>query len=60
MYVQEAYCLALGKLKEAIEEPQQDSMVFINNMHLQLKELTANSHPPEPATATATVLTSGT
>ncbi|KAH0976071.1 hypothetical protein GBA52_017970 [Prunus armeniaca] len=46
----EAYCLALGKLKEAMEEPQQTSMAFISNMHLQLKELTG-SHQPEPATS---------
>ncbi|KAI4352086.1 hypothetical protein L6164_006372 [Bauhinia variegata] len=36
----EAYCLALGKLKEAMEEPQQRSMAFINSMHSQLRELT--------------------
>jgi hypothetical protein len=42
--VQESYCLALRKLKEAMEEPQQKSMAFINNMHSQLKELTS-THP---------------
>ncbi|XP_054790234.1 homeobox protein rough sheath 1-like [Prosopis cineraria] len=36
----EAYCMALGKLKEAMEEPQQKVMAFINKMHSQLKELT--------------------
>ncbi|KAJ7970247.1 Homeobox protein knotted-1-like 1 [Quillaja saponaria] len=50
----EAYCLALGKLKEAIEEPQQESMDFIDNMHSQLKELTKTTHPTpaEPASTT--------
>lgn len=45
--IQEAYCLALSKLKEAIEEPQQKSMTFINNMHSQLRELTMAT-TPEP------------
>nr|AET87103.1 fused compound leaf 1 [Populus trichocarpa] len=36
----EAYCFALSKLKEAMEEPQQETVAFINSMHLQLKELT--------------------
>ncbi|KAH7529244.1 hypothetical protein FEM48_Zijuj05G0164000 [Ziziphus jujuba var. spinosa] len=48
----EAYCFALGKLKEAIEEPQQKSMAFINNMHLQLSELTKTC----PAESTTTLL----
>ncbi|XP_015966798.1 homeobox protein knotted-1-like 1 [Arachis duranensis] len=44
----EAYCMALGKLKKAMEEPQQKSMAFINNMHSQLRELTtkATAMPP--------------
>ncbi|XP_054785844.1 protein KNATM-like [Prosopis cineraria] len=37
----EAYCMALGKLKEAMEEPQIESLDFINNMHSQLRDLTA-------------------
>ncbi|KAF3437840.1 hypothetical protein FNV43_RR20596 [Rhamnella rubrinervis] len=45
----EAYCFALGKLKVAMEEPQQKSMAFINNMHLQLSELT-RTHPAESTT----------
>ncbi|CAJ1952125.1 unnamed protein product [Sphenostylis stenocarpa] len=48
----EAYCLALGKLKEAMVEPQQKSMAFINNMHSQLREMTKPTlpaPPPEPA-----------
>ncbi|KAJ6418645.1 hypothetical protein OIU84_001918 [Salix udensis] len=36
----EAYCFALSKLKEAMEEPQQETAAFISSMHLQLKELT--------------------
>jgi hypothetical protein len=43
------------KLKEAMEEPQQKSMAFINNMHSQLKELTSTHPVPsaEPATTSA-------
>ncbi|KAK7271180.1 hypothetical protein RJT34_26863 [Clitoria ternatea] len=51
----EAYCIALGKLKEAIVEPQQKSMAFINNMHSQLRELTkaTMNAPSEPAATTS-------
>ena len=42
---QEAYCVALGKLKEAMEEPQQKSMAFLNKMHSQLRELTRTPLP---------------
>lgn len=49
LIVQEAYCLALNKLKEAIEEPQMKSMAFINNMHSQLRELTDATMPAAPA-----------
>ncbi|XP_020201887.2 homeobox protein knotted-1-like 1 isoform X2 [Cajanus cajan] len=51
----EAYCLALGKLKEAMVEPQQKSMAFINNMHSQLRELTKATlpAPPEPAASSS-------
>ncbi|KAK7314675.1 hypothetical protein VNO77_33202 [Canavalia gladiata] len=51
----EAYCLALGKLKKAMEEPQQKSMAFINNMHSQLRELTKATLPTttEPAATTS-------
>ncbi|TQD72644.1 hypothetical protein C1H46_041829 [Malus baccata] len=48
----EAYCLALGKLKAAMEEPQQKSMAFISHMQLQLEEIINNSHladQPAPA-----------
>lgn len=51
----EAYCLALGKLKEAMVEPQQKSMAFINNMHSQLRELNKATlpAPTEPAATTS-------
>ncbi|XP_062115236.1 homeobox protein knotted-1-like 1 [Humulus lupulus] len=39
----EAYCIALGKLKEEFEEPQQKSMAFISRMHSQLIQLTTTS-----------------
>jgi len=50
--------LALGKLKEAMVEPQQKSMAFINNMHSQLREMTkptlaAPSSEAAPATASS-------
>ncbi|XP_065848610.1 homeobox protein knotted-1-like 6 [Euphorbia lathyris] len=35
----EAYCLALRKLKEAMEESQHQTVAFINTMHLQLRDL---------------------
>ncbi|XP_073128826.1 homeobox protein knotted-1-like 1 [Henckelia pumila] len=37
----EAYCMALNKLKESMEEPQQESMEFINYMYSQLKDVVA-------------------
>ncbi|QCD92345.1 KNOX2 protein [Vigna unguiculata] len=49
----EAYCLALGKLKEAMVEPQQKSMAFINNMHSQLREITNPSSEPAPPSASS-------
>ncbi|CAL0322267.1 unnamed protein product [Lupinus luteus] len=50
----EAYCMALGQLKEAIEEPQKKSMAFINNMHSQLRELTmATMHVSADATSSS-------
>ncbi|XP_040995970.1 homeobox protein knotted-1-like 1 [Juglans microcarpa x Juglans regia] len=59
----EAYCLALRKLKVAMEEPQQTSMAFINDMHSQLQELmmTSTGHPvvsAEPATSNTTTTAS--
>ncbi|KAJ0048008.1 hypothetical protein Pint_16858 [Pistacia integerrima] len=47
----EAYCLALGKLKEAMEEPQQETLAFLNTMHSQLRELTTTTGPPPPHTS---------
>ncbi|XP_057957487.1 homeobox protein knotted-1-like 1 [Malania oleifera] len=46
----EAYCGALQKLKEAVEEPQEETMAFINSMHSQLRELMSTTHsaPPQP------------
>ncbi|CAL5206820.1 unnamed protein product [Lathyrus oleraceus] len=35
----EAYCMALGKLKEVIEEPAKEANAFINATYIQLKEL---------------------
>ncbi|KAJ6359220.1 hypothetical protein OIU76_000857, partial [Salix suchowensis] len=51
----EAYCFALSKLKEAMEEPQQETAAFISSMHLQLKELTRthSKSASEPPTSTA-------
>ncbi|XWS60827.1 hypothetical protein CRYUN_Cryun07bG0070800 [Craigia yunnanensis] len=40
----EAYCSALSKLKEAMEEPQQETIAFFNAMHSQLREL-ARTNP---------------
>ncbi|KAK3224632.1 hypothetical protein Dsin_004494 [Dipteronia sinensis] len=42
----EAYCKALSKLKEAMEEPQQETVAFINDMHSQLRDLTTSNPPP--------------
>lgn len=42
-WVQEAYCSALSKLKEAMEEPQQETIAFINAMHSQLRDLSDTS-----------------
>ena len=41
---QEAYCSALSKLKEGMEEPQQQTIAFFNAMHSQLREL-ARTNP---------------
>lgn len=50
---QEAYCSALGKLKEAMEEPHQETVAFINGMHSQLREL-ARTNPQSPDVFLAT------
>ncbi|OWM82981.1 homeobox protein knotted-1-like 1 [Punica granatum] len=48
----EAYCVALSKLRDAMEEPQHESMAFISSMHSQLQEMTgvpiAHSDTPPP------------
>ena len=45
---QEAYCSALSKLKEAMEEPQQETIGFINAMHSQVRELArTNTQSPD-------------
>ncbi|WCJ42130.1 Homeobox protein knotted-1-like 1 [Euphorbia peplus] len=41
----EAYCVALRKLKEAMEEHQHQTVAFINTMHLQLTDLTSPFSP---------------
>ncbi|GMI99494.1 KNOX Arabidopsis thaliana meinox [Hibiscus trionum] len=43
----EGYCSALSKLKEAIEEPQLETIAFINAMHSQLRDL-ARANPFSP------------
>ncbi|KAL4383625.1 hypothetical protein GQ457_15G000990 [Hibiscus cannabinus] len=40
----EGYCSALSKLKEAMEEPQLETIAFINAMHSQLRDL-ARANP---------------
>ncbi|KAL9372325.1 hypothetical protein Peur_034569 [Populus x canadensis] len=54
----EAYCFALSKLKEAMEEPQQETVAFINSMHLQLKELT-RTHSKSTAEHSTSTKSSG-
>lgn len=56
--MQEAYCFALSKLKEAMEEPQQETVAFINSMHLQLKELT-RTHSKSTAEHSTSTKSSG-
>ncbi|CAJ1932710.1 unnamed protein product [Sphenostylis stenocarpa] len=41
----EAYCMALSKLKEAIEEPTKETNAFIRATYLQLKQLDELNHP---------------
>ncbi|KAL5748712.1 hypothetical protein ACOSQ2_026009 [Xanthoceras sorbifolium] len=48
----EKYCEALSKLKEAMEEPQQETVEFIDSMHSQLRQLTSsNTTPPNPSSS---------
>ncbi|XP_028767093.1 protein KNATM-like [Neltuma alba] len=46
----EAYCVALSKLKEAIEEPTRETKAFISGMYIDLKDLTDNNNiqPNDP------------
>jgi len=37
--LQEAYCMALSKLKEAIEEPTKETNAFIRATYHELKQL---------------------
>ncbi|GER54178.1 homeobox protein knotted-1-like 1 [Striga asiatica] len=41
----EAYCALLKKVKEVIEEPQQESMAFINYVYSQLEDLLHSDAP---------------
>ncbi|KAE8732022.1 Pyrimidine 1 isoform 1 [Hibiscus syriacus] len=45
--MQEGYCSALTKLKEVMEEPQLETIAFINAMHSQLRDL-AGANPFSP------------
>ncbi|XP_044466992.1 homeobox protein knotted-1-like 1 [Mangifera indica] len=47
----EAYCFALSKLKEAMEEPQQETLAFLDAMHSQLTEVTGTTDHPPPDTS---------
>lgn len=51
LVLQEAYCWALRELKEAIKEPQQETLEFIDKMHSQLTELTITNPAPPPNTS---------
>lgn len=44
--LQEAYCIMLNKLKEAMKEPLQETESFIEGMYKQLNEI--NENHPEP------------
>ncbi|KAE8736501.1 Pyrimidine 1 isoform 1 [Hibiscus syriacus] len=46
-HMQEGYCSALTKLKEVMEEPQLETIAFINAMHSQLRDL-AGANPFSP------------
>ncbi|QCD89454.1 KNOX2 protein [Vigna unguiculata] len=41
----EAYCMALSKLKEAIEEPTKETNAFIRATYHELKQLEEVKHP---------------
>ncbi|XP_059650742.1 homeobox protein knotted-1-like 2 [Cornus florida] len=44
----EVYCMALGKLKDAMEKPLQETTTFINSMYTQLNELSVTQEPTSP------------
>ncbi|KAM7250938.1 hypothetical protein ACFE04_022821 [Oxalis oulophora] len=50
----EAYIAALSKLKEAMQEPQEESLAFVNSMHSQLRDLITppSSQPPSASSGT--------
>lgn len=48
---QEAYCSVLSKLREAVEEPQQETMAFIDDMHSQLEDMITTPPPTLPSTS---------
>ncbi|XP_027915053.1 uncharacterized protein LOC114174411 [Vigna unguiculata] len=43
--LKEAYCMALSKLKEAIEEPTKETNAFIRATYHELKQLEEVKHP---------------
>lgn len=45
--MQEAYCMALSNLKEALEEPTKQTKAFIDSMHVELKELSKPNNKPK-------------
>ncbi|CAL5354698.1 unnamed protein product [Camellia sinensis] len=44
----EVYCMALSKLKEAMEKPLQETTTFIEGMYDQLGELSVTPQPRSP------------
>ncbi|KAK0574268.1 hypothetical protein LWI29_020720 [Acer saccharum] len=46
--LKEAYYITLKKLKAAMEEPLQESTSFIEEMYIQLRELSEATHPNNP------------
>ncbi|KAF8022598.1 hypothetical protein BT93_F0187 [Corymbia citriodora subsp. variegata] len=47
----ETYCSVLSKLREAMEEPQLETMAFIDDMHSQLKNMITTPPPTLPSTS---------
>lgn len=58
-WAQEAYCFALSKLKEAMEEPQQETLAFLDAMHSQLTEVTGTTDHPPPDTSSGKLFVLG-